>query len=71
MRLDNWKGIRLDMVNNPDAPIELYELMADTSEQYNVASANPEVVKEIANIMKREHTYSGEFAFEYEETQIE
>jgi arylsulfatase len=36
--------------------IELYNLKIDPTEQQNVAQANPEVVKQIEQIMKQEHT---------------
>jgi len=67
LRLGDWKGIRLNMSNNPEAPIELYNLAADIGEQNNIAAENPEIAKKIVNIMKKEHTYSKEFNFEYEE----
>lgn len=66
VRLDNWKGVRLNMGNDPNAPIELYNLSSDISEQNNVASEYPEVVVSIAKIMKEEHVYSEKFSFEFE-----
>lgn len=66
LRLGDWKGIRLNMSNNPEAPIELYNLAYDIGEQNNVAAENPDIVKKIGNIMKKEHTFSKEFSFGYE-----
>jgi arylsulfatase A len=66
LRLGDWKGIRLNMNNNPKAPIELYNLASDIGEQNNIAAENPEIVEKIVNIMEKEHTYSKEFSFEYE-----
>jgi len=66
VRLGDWKGIRLNMSNNPEASIELYNLASDIGEQNNIANKNPEVVEKIVNIMKKEHVYSKEFPFEYE-----
>ena len=65
-RVGDWKAIRLDMGNNPDAAIELYDLAKDEGEQNNVAHDNPEIAKQMAEIMNREHSYSKEFAFEFE-----
>ena len=66
VRLGKWKGVRLNMQSNTDALIELYDLSNDIGEENDLALQNPEVVEKIANIMKREHSYSEEFSFEYE-----
>ncbi|WP_063769049.1 arylsulfatase [Flammeovirga sp. OC4] len=66
VRVRNWKGIRLNMSKNPEASIALYDVTVDPGEKNNVADQNPEVVKEIVEIMKREHTYSEVFSFDYE-----
>ncbi len=67
VRFGKWKGIRLDMHANPDAQIELYDLSIDVGEQNNIALDHPEIVKEIAEIMEKEHTYSKVFSFTYEQ----
>lgn len=66
VRIGDWKGIRLNMSNHTDAPIELYNLVSDIGEQNNIAGDHPDVVKNISNIMNKEHTYSKEFSFEHE-----
>ena len=66
VRMGDWKGVRLNVSNNPNASIELYDLVSDSSEQNNIASENPEIIKQIADIMEKEHTYSKDFSFEYE-----
>jgi arylsulfatase len=55
VRLGVWKGIRKNIFEG-NMEIELYNLKNDPTEQQNVASANPEVVNQIAQIMKQEHT---------------
>lgn len=66
VRLGDWKGVRLNMQNDPKATIELYNIATDISEQNNIAMDNPEIVKNISEIMEKEHTQSREFSFEYE-----
>ena len=65
-RMGDWKVVRLNMSNNPDAPIELYNLAKDEGEQNDVADENPEIAKQMADIMTKEHVYSKEFEFEFE-----
>jgi arylsulfatase A-like enzyme len=50
-----WKGIRLNTFRKPDGPIELYDITKDISEQKNLASEHPEIVADMAKIMKAEH----------------
>lgn len=66
VRWGDWKAVRLNMSNNPNAPIELYNLANDEGEQHNVAQKNPDIVKKMSDIMTKEHTYSKEFEFEFE-----
>ncbi len=61
VRLGEWKGVRNDLNKNPDAPLELYNLKNDISEQNNVADQYPEIVKEIMKLMKSEHKDSEYF----------
>lgn len=67
VRIDDWKGIRLNMNDNKNAPIELYNLTNDINEQNNVASANPDIVEKIIKIMEEEHVRSEEFSYKYED----
>ncbi|TKD63474.1 arylsulfatase [Flavobacterium sp. ASW18X] len=66
VRMGDWKGIRLNMANNPDAPINLYDLRTDPSEENNIADENPEMVTQMEQIMKDERTTSEVFRFEFE-----
>lgn len=50
-----WKGVRLNIVKNPDAPIELFDLSKDVGEQHNVAAQHPELVRQMARIIAQEH----------------
>jgi arylsulfatase len=58
-----WKGVRQNLLKNPDAPLELYNLNEDPGEQKDIAGENPGVAAQIADIMLRSHTPSREFPF--------
>jgi arylsulfatase A-like enzyme len=66
VRIGDWKGVRLNMSNNPKSTIELYNLTSDIEEQHNVAEENPNIILKIDSIMNKEHRYSKEFSFVYE-----
>ncbi len=63
VRKGRWKGIRLNVRKNPDGPLELYDLQTDLSETTNVADQHPDIVAELAQIMKAAHTDSEVFKF--------
>lgn len=48
VRMDRWKGIR----KGQDQPIELYDLQTDLGETRNLASAHPQIVESMANLME-------------------
>ena len=50
-----WKAIRLRTQKNPDGPLELYDITKDIGEKKNIAKDHPEIVAEMAKIMKAEH----------------
>ncbi|MBC8353942.1 MAG: arylsulfatase [Planctomycetes bacterium] len=60
-RLGKWKGVRVNLKNNPDAPIELYDLSVDLAEERDIASKHPEIVSKLKAVMQREHKDSEEF----------
>ena len=64
--MNQWKGIRLNMAKNPDAPIELYRLTDDIGEENNLAQEYPQIVKKMDRLMKETHVNSEIFSFEYE-----
>jgi arylsulfatase A len=61
VRQGDWKAVRLDVIANRQAPLELYDLASDPGEQRDVAAAHPEIVREMERIMAREHAPSTTF----------
>lgn len=63
VRMGDWKGVLLGVIDNPEAKIELYNLATDIHENYNVADEYPEIVSQITKIMHMTHTPSPIFHF--------
>lgn len=58
IRMGKWKGVRLGIHADRPGPIELYDLATDIGETRDVASAHPEVVRQISLSMREAHTPS-------------
>jgi len=64
LRKGDWKFVSYN-VNNPEkTTVELYDLSADLGEENNLADKNPELVKELQQLMKQARTESEVFPFE-------
>jgi len=61
VRMGDWKGIRLGVKENPDAPIELYNLLNDPDETDNLAHQNPVIVEKMDSLMRKAHEPSEVF----------
>lgn len=66
VRMNNWKGIKMNADYPSLSTFELYNLESDEGETLNVAESNPEVVQNIEDIMKKAHVSSDAFPFKYE-----
>lgn len=55
VRMGDWKGVRMNIFKD-NKDIQLFNLVADPSEQVNVAAANPEVVAKMEAILLSERT---------------
>lgn len=79
LRMGDWKGVRQNLLpagrgktkgkqaqaakKPPDLSIELYDLKSDPGETTNVASEHPEIVANITEIMRKQHSPSEDFPF--------
>lgn len=55
IRMGKWKIIKRDIVKNPNAKWELYDLHSDISETTNLASIFPSIIRKASKIADREH----------------
>jgi arylsulfatase A-like enzyme len=66
VRMGNWKAVKLNIDKTPQGVTELYNLSTDIGESNNLASSEPETVKQMEEIMKKAHTPSKDFPYIYE-----
>lgn len=66
VRMGKWKGIRKNISNNPDAPMELYNLEKDIEEQHNVADKYPQITTNIKQIMSEVRVPSEDYPLKKE-----
>lgn len=55
VRMGDWKAVKVDVKRSPDTPWMLFNLKTDPNETTNVASANPEVIERINEIVLAQH----------------
>jgi len=65
IRMGKWKAVKYDLNEKGfDVPIELYNVSIDTSEQHNIASQHPEIVKQMEKTFSEAREESPYFKFE-------
>ncbi len=55
VRWGDWKAVRVGVLRNGSAPLELYNLARDPAEERDVAAENPAVVARILALMNEAH----------------
>lgn len=58
IRKGDWKAVRLNIIDNRESPIELYDLSKDMSELTNVSEQYPEIVEEMDSLFRKAHVPS-------------
>jgi arylsulfatase A-like enzyme len=61
VRRGRWKAVRKGIADS-GAPMELYDLPTDLGETKDVAAAHPDLVREMAVLMRKAHTPSPHWA---------
>lgn len=56
LRMGPWKAVQNGLRDDPDAPIELYDVTRDPGEQHDVAADHPKVVAQAARWLAAAHT---------------
>ena len=63
VRKGNWKAVRLNLSQDLNGPIELYNLESDLGETCNIADEHPEIVAALAKVMSAAHVDSDIISF--------
>jgi arylsulfatase A len=68
VRMGDWKAVRMNVMKNADAPIELYDLSQDIGEVNDIAAQHPEIVEKMKAIFSEARVPNGNFPFFAEES---
>lgn len=58
VRMGKWKAIQLDVDNNPDGPVAVYDLDADSAEKTDLSAEQGEIVQRARRIFREAHSPS-------------
>jgi len=64
VRMDQWKGIRLNLKKDPNTKLELYNLKNDPGEEKDIAGNHPEIVIKMETFLKTARTESEFWSFQ-------
>jgi arylsulfatase A-like enzyme len=66
IRMGDWKAVKYNVLKTPNKQMKLFNLSNDIGEQNDVATKNPEVVKQIESLFQNARTSSEVFTFSQE-----
>lgn len=66
IRMGKWKAVQVNMAKNPNAPIALYDVIADIGETTDVSADHPEVMAKVRKIFQEAREPSEVFQFPFE-----
>ncbi len=66
IRQGKWKGVRYGVDDDPEAPLELFDLVKDIGEQNDVSKQHPDKTRKLLQMMKEVREPSPHFRFGYE-----
>lgn len=55
VRYGNWKGVKVNVSTNKNAPLELYDLEKDPSETQNIAALHPDIIQKLNQFIREAH----------------
>lgn len=70
-RFKNWKAIKNNIHFGTDQPIELYNLINDPSEETNLSSKFPDIIKKAEQIFSEAHYPSENWFWKFQNSKIE
>lgn len=63
VRMDQWKAVRLNVIENEYAPIALYDLKNDPGETKDLSTRFPNIVARMRSVMQHQHIEQEHFPF--------
>ena len=57
VRMNNWKAVKIDIRKHPENKWMLFDLSKDPNETTDIAVKNPELIKQMDTIVKKEHRH--------------